>query len=65
MAATIDIPAGGYRYIPFAFQYSGAVAALPGHRIERFLGEQEVPRVTSCACELRSPTSSTDTMPIR
>ena len=28
MAATIDIPAGGYRYIPFAFQYSGGVAAL-------------------------------------
>jgi hypothetical protein len=35
MAATIGIPAGGYRYIPFAFQYSGGVAALDGHRIER------------------------------
>jgi hypothetical protein len=35
MAATIDIPAGGYRYIPFAFQYSGGVAALDGYRIER------------------------------
>ena len=26
---------GGYRYIPFAFQYSGGVEALAGHRIER------------------------------
>ena len=30
MAATVDIPAGGYRYIPFAFQYSGGVEALAG-----------------------------------
>ncbi len=35
MAATIDLPAAGYRYIPFAFQYSGGVEALPGFRIER------------------------------
>ena len=35
MAATIEIPAGGYRYIPYAFQYSGGVEALPGFRIER------------------------------
>lgn len=35
MAATTDIPAAGYRYIPFAFQYSGGVAALDGYRIER------------------------------
>ena len=35
MAATIDIPAGGYRYIPYAFQYSGGVEALDGYRIER------------------------------
>jgi hypothetical protein len=35
MARTIDLPAAGYRYIPFAFQYSGGVEALPGHRIER------------------------------
>lgn len=26
---------GGYRYIPAVFQYSGGVAAEPGHRIER------------------------------
>jgi hypothetical protein len=35
MPRTIDLPAAGYRYIPFAFQYSGGVEALPGHRIER------------------------------
>ncbi len=35
MATTIDLPAAGYRYIPFAFQYSGGVEALPGYRIER------------------------------
>lgn len=34
MAATIET-AGGYRYIPHAFQYSGGVEALSGHRIER------------------------------
>ena len=27
--------AGGYRYSPHAFQYSGGVEALPGYRIER------------------------------
>ena len=32
--ATIET-AGGYRYIPHAFQYSGGVEALPGYRIER------------------------------
>ena len=35
MAATIDIPTAGYRYVPYAFQYSGGVAALDGHQIER------------------------------
>jgi len=43
MAATIDIPTGGYRYIPFAFQYSGGVAALPGYRIERVEFAQPLP----------------------
>jgi hypothetical protein len=32
---TIDLPAAGYRYIPFAFQYSGGVEALSGYQIER------------------------------
>jgi hypothetical protein len=76
--ATIDLPAAGYRYIPFAFQYSGGVAALDGYRIERvefaqplpmaagfawierYLGEQGVPLVAFCACELRSPAQFTD-----
>jgi hypothetical protein len=43
MAATIEIPAGGYRYIPFAFQYSGGVAALDGYRIERVEFAQPLP----------------------
>ena len=34
-ATTIDVPAGGYRYIPGVFQYSAGVRALDGHRIER------------------------------
>jgi len=33
--ATIDIPEAGYRFIPAVMQYSGGVAALPGHRLER------------------------------
>lgn len=35
MATTIDVPAGGYRYIPGVFQYSAGVRALDGYRIER------------------------------
>src|SRR5215468_3856308 len=35
MAGPIELPAAGYRYIPFAFQYSGGVEALAGYRIER------------------------------
>jgi hypothetical protein len=34
-ATTKDVPAGGFRYIPGVFQYSGGVAALDGFRIER------------------------------
>ena len=34
-AATIEVPGGGYRYIPGVFQYSAGVAALDGFRIER------------------------------
>ena len=43
MAATIDLPAAGYRYIPFAFQYSGGVEALAGYRIERVEFSRPVP----------------------
>ena len=35
MAATVDFSAGGYRFLPGVFQYSGGVAALAGHAIER------------------------------
>ena len=35
MTNTIDVPAGGYRYIPGVFQYSAGVGALDGYRIER------------------------------
>ena len=31
----IQFPAGGYRYLPGVFQYSGGVAAAPGFAIER------------------------------
>jgi hypothetical protein len=35
MTATDDFSAGGYRFLPGVFQYSGGVAALSGHAIER------------------------------
>ena len=35
--------AGGYRYIPAVFQYSGGVAAEPGFRIERVMFRRPVP----------------------
>ena len=35
MADTIEVPGGGYRYIPGVFQYSAGAAALDGFQIER------------------------------
>jgi hypothetical protein len=35
MAATVEFSAGGYSFIPGVFQYSGGVAASPGHEIQR------------------------------
>ena len=35
MTGTVDFSAGGYRFLPGVFQYSGGVAALSGHAIER------------------------------
>src|SRR6266852_25117 len=35
MPSTQPFAAGGYRFIPFQFQYSGGVVAEPGFRIER------------------------------
>jgi hypothetical protein len=43
MAATIDLRAGGYRYLPHAFQYSGGVEALDGFRIERVVFSRPLP----------------------
>lgn len=43
MAATIDVPAGGYRYGPGVFQYSSGVAALDGYRIERVTFQRPLP----------------------
>ncbi len=34
MSDVIDFPVGGYRFVKGVFQYSAAVAALPGYRIE-------------------------------
>ncbi len=42
MYVTLD-HAGGYRFIPAVFQYSGGVAALPGFRIERVRFADPVP----------------------
>ena len=41
--ATEDFLAGGYRYIPAVFQYSGGVAAMPGHAIRRVRFRDPVP----------------------
>jgi hypothetical protein len=40
---TIDFAPGGYRYIPAVFQYSGGVAAMPGHAIRRVRFRTPVP----------------------
>lgn len=40
---TRAFPAGGYRYIPGVFQYSGGVAAEPGFAIERVVFHEPVP----------------------
>jgi hypothetical protein len=41
--STIDVPAGGYRYIPGVFQYSAGVQALDGYQIERVAFQRPVP----------------------
>jgi hypothetical protein len=35
MAGAVDFSAGGYRFLPSVFQFSGGAAALSGHAIER------------------------------
>ena len=39
----INFPEGGYRYLKGVFQYSGGVAAQPGHLIERVLFKRPMP----------------------
>lgn len=43
--ATQTFAPGGYRFIPAVFQYSGGVAAEPGHRIVRVTFRDVVPMV--------------------
>ncbi len=43
MSSTLNFAAGGYRYIPGVFQYSGGVAAEPGFSIERVRFAEPVP----------------------
>lgn len=43
MADAVDFAAGGYRFLPGVFQYSGGAAALPGHAIEHVRFRTPVP----------------------
>jgi hypothetical protein len=43
MAGAVDFTPGGYRFIPSVFQYSGGVAAQPGHEIQRVRFRSPVP----------------------
>ena len=45
MTTTREFAAGGYRFIPGPFQYSGGVAALRGYQIQRIRFRQRVPLV--------------------
>lgn len=45
MTTTREFAAGGYRFIPGPFQYSGGVAALDGYEIQRIRFRQPVPLV--------------------
>lgn len=43
MANVIEFKPGGYRFIKAVFQYSGGVAAMPGHRIVRVRFSRPIP----------------------
>src|ERR1700687_69305 len=43
MADAVEFAAGGYRFIPGVFQYSGGAASLPGHDIQRVRFRRPVP----------------------
>ncbi|HEX3990991.1 MAG TPA: hypothetical protein VHX39_07445 [Acetobacteraceae bacterium] len=55
--STIEVSAGGYRYIPGAFQYSSGVGALDGFQIERVSLQTPVPLVAGFAFIERYMTS--------
>ena len=40
---TADFTPGNYRFLPFAFQYSSGVAAMPGYEIERVRFRKPLP----------------------
>lgn len=71
MAQPVDFLPGGYRYLPGGFQYSAAVQALPGFRIERVALETPVPLVQGFALveaylqRLGRPTSALCAMELR
>jgi hypothetical protein len=48
--STVTFAAGGYRYIPAVFQYSGGVAAEPGFEIVRVRFHKTVPLSEGFAC---------------
>ncbi|MEJ8570732.1 2-amino-5-chloromuconate deaminase CnbZ [Microbaculum marinum] len=45
MVLTTEFKSGGYRYVSGVFQYSGGVAALPGHRLVRVRFSTQLPLV--------------------
>jgi hypothetical protein len=49
MADVQDFHPGGYRFIKAVFQYSGGVAAMPGHRIRRVRFAHPIPLVAGFA----------------
>src|SRR6056300_1590894 len=46
MVSSVVFEAGGYRYVPGPFQYSGGVAAEPGFSIERVRFAKPAPLAT-------------------
>jgi hypothetical protein len=64
MSNAVDFIAGGYRFIPAVFQYSGGAAALPGHAVERVQFRTPVPlkegfeRIERTISEARRPLTS-------
>ena len=56
--ATAEFAAGGYRYIPGVFQYSGGVAALPGFAIRRVRFDTPLPVAAGFAAIARFITAA-------